>query len=203
MNNTIENPYQPPRAELEGEGTLQTPGDLASVGRRIVARCIDLGLWYISFVVVGVIVALLWMFAFSSTSESSTEDFEKVLEELEELVVPKVTSWKDLFNVHKPLFYIVLIFGQTVFLALQGYSLATRGQTIGKRILNIAIVDRDSRKLLPLRKLYLKRYFLFESIFILSDLLLLVFRLVDLLFLARDDRRTIHDMVANTIVVKV
>ena len=39
--------------------------------------------------------------------------------------------------------------------------------------------------------------------FILSDLLLLLFRLIDLLFLARDDRRTIHDMVANTIVVKV
>ncbi|MDE0094234.1 MAG: RDD family protein [Gammaproteobacteria bacterium] len=200
MNETLDNPYRVSQASLETSFSEVGEIELAGIGQRIGARCIDLGLWYISFVVVGVIIGLLWIFTFSSFSDSSFEQLEKIFEEV---INPDLTSWKDLFNIHKPMIYIILIVGQAVFLALQGYFLATRGQTIGKRILNIAIVDRDTRQLLPLRDLYLRRYFVFESIFILSDLLLLLFRLIDLLFLARDDRRTIHDMVANTIVVKV
>jgi len=92
--------------------------------------------------------------------------------------------------------------GQAIFLLLQGYFLAKFGQTIGKCQQNIVMVDRVTHDRLSFGQLYPKRYLVFESFGVVSWLLDLIFRIVDLVFLFRDDRRTIHDMVANTLVVK-
>ena len=50
------------------------------------------------------------------------------------------------------------VLGEVTFLAINGYTLATRGQTIGKLIGKIQIVDFNSSKLVPFWKLYVLRH---------------------------------------------
>lgn len=97
--------------------------------------------------------------------------------------------------------YIGLAIDSAVFLIINGYLLATRGQSVGKLLLNIAIVSEDTRQVHPIGKLLILRYF---PIYILQLLMYLVYSVVfiiDALFIFRHDRRTLHDMMAGTTVI--
>ncbi len=90
--------------------------------------------------------------------------------------------------------------GMGVYLALNGWLLAKRGQTIGKKILGIRIVRRSGSpaslgrivglRLLPM---WLVAMVPFAG---------LVIVLMDPLFIFRESRRCVHDSVADTIVVE-
>ena len=204
MNDQIENPYSVPQARLGGSTPDMDGVVLASVGQRIGARCIDLGLWILASAIV-VIIVVVWVIVNAAVSggfdPSSNDPFEGTfMEDLQEF--QEFDSWTDFFNVHKPWVYLGLIFGQVIFLLLQGYLLVNQGQTIGKYLLKIRIVDRDTHQKPAFGDLYLRRYFLIELLELISTWVMFIFRIVDFLFLFKDDRRTIHDMVANTIVIK-
>lgn len=72
-----------------------------------------------------------------------------------------------------------------------------QGQTIGKRMLGVRIVLKDTMENGGFVVNVLKRGFL-------NGLLSLIpgYFLVDCLFIFRDDRRCIHDMIAGTVVVQ-
>ena len=93
----------------------------------------------------------------------------------------------------------VFVVGQVVFLALNGYLLFNRGQTIGKVAVKTKIVDLSGNipnfgKLLVLRYLILG---LVAQIPIISGLVL-----VDVLFIFGKERRCLHDYIAGTRVVE-
>lgn len=91
------------------------------------------------------------------------------------------------------------IAGMLVFLLLQTYFLKKTGQTIGKRMVGIRIVDLDDQQP-SLGTLLGKRYgtvFVFQLLPIIGGVL----GLADILCIFRQDRRCIHDLVANTRVV--
>jgi uncharacterized RDD family membrane protein YckC len=93
----------------------------------------------------------------------------------------------------------LVAFQLMMFFILHGFLLQQYGQTIGKRIIGIAIVTLDNRKpaFLPL---ILQRYvsqWLMGMVPVLGVLL----RLADVLFIFRDDRRCIHDLLAGTKVI--
>jgi len=95
----------------------------------------------------------------------------------------------------------LIIFQLMMFFVLHGFLLQQYGQTIGKRIIGIAIVTLDNQKpaFLPL---ILQRYvsqWLMGMVPVLGVLL----RLADILFVFRDDRRCIHDWIAKTKVIDV
>lgn len=77
----------------------------------------------------------------------------------------------------------------------------TNGQTIGKRVMNVQIVDLNG-SVLPVQKLLLTRYLPWWGI---SAIPVAggVFALVDALFIFRKDRRCLHDHIAGTRVVNV
>ena len=93
------------------------------------------------------------------------------------------------------------LFGFAVFLVLNGYLLATRGQTIGKVAAQTRIVSIEDRKILPLWKIILLRVapVSLASIIPLAGSIL---TLIDVLFIFRQDCRCVHDHIAGTIVVK-
>lgn len=98
----------------------------------------------------------------------------------------------------------VLLFalGSAIPLALHGYLLMRYGQTIGKRLLGIRIVDRLSRQVPTLGHIYLWRMLplqLLGQVPVVGQLL----TIVDALFIFRKDRRCVHDIIAGTIVVQV
>ena len=101
-----------------------------------------------------------------------------------------------------------------VYYLLNGYLLATRGQTIGKLVLGIQIVNRATCKLISLPRIVLVRD-LPITLPILITMLLAVFGehdlgnitaallpIVDGLFIFTASRRCLHDRIANTKVVR-
>ena len=89
--------------------------------------------------------------------------------------------------------------GFLLFALLQGYPLSRYGQTWGKRWLGMRIVDMEGNKPDFLRMLLL-RYGLGQLISVIPCLGPL-FGLTDALFVFRDDRRCVHDLIAGTQVV--
>ena len=93
----------------------------------------------------------------------------------------------------------ISLFPYISFLVLHGYLLSHYGQTIGKRIMGIAIVTMDNRvpAFVPL---IVQRYlvqWLAGRVPVIGSLL----RLVDILAIFRPDRRCIHDHLAKTKVI--
>ena len=87
-----------------------------------------------------------------------------------------------------------------IFMAINSYLLLTKGQTLGKWMLGIRIVDAESNGAATAVKLLGLRYvlvLLVRAIPIIGDLL----GLADALFIFRGDRRCAHDLIAGTKVV--
>lgn len=101
------------------------------------------------------------------------------------------------------------LFSMAVMLALNGYLLATRGQTIGKLLTKIQIVEAQSGGLLPFLRVYVYRYlWMFPLVFFVAfipgtvdDGLLNLIALIDALFIFGAARRCLHDYIAGSKVV--
>ncbi|MEP7295478.1 MAG: RDD family protein [Burkholderiales bacterium] len=87
-----------------------------------------------------------------------------------------------------------------ILLAVQGYLLATQGQTIGKKLLGIRIVRTSGEKVDAARVLGL-RYVLIWAIAMIP-VIGWIFSLVDALMIFRDSRKCLHDNIADTVVIK-
>ena len=93
------------------------------------------------------------------------------------------------------------VLGFIGFLLVHGYLLKTNGQTVGKKLTGIRIVDLDGN-LPDFAKVILLRY-LPMSLVAMIPVLGGCLSLVDVLFIFRQDRRCIHDLLAGTKVVMV
>jgi uncharacterized RDD family membrane protein YckC len=105
------------------------------------------------------------------------------------------------FNAPTEILLKVLFFEVIVFFVLNSILLYQRGQTIGKRLLKIAIVNNaivDGVNQKPkFAALIINRY-LIQLAMVVIPLL----NIVDvLIILLRSDRRCLHDMIANTKVI--
>lgn len=82
----------------------------------------------------------------------------------------------------------------------QIYLLVKRGQTIGKTALGIRIVDQQTEKIPTWGRLLFARQF-FPGVIVALPYVGWLFAFVDPLFIFREDRRCIHDLMAGTKVV--
>lgn len=94
---------------------------------------------------------------------------------------------------------ISLVIGLVAFVLIHGYLLKNYGQTVGKRLLNIAIVDLQGNvpSFVPM---VAKRYVLLWVVAAIP-LIGMFIALADCLSIFRGDRRCLHDLVAATRVV--
>lgn len=90
--------------------------------------------------------------------------------------------------------------GCVAFVVVNGYLLATSGQTIGKRVVGTRIVSVNDEKILSLGKVIGLRY---VPIWGASQVPLVgpFVGLVNVLFIFRADKRCIHDLIAGTKVI--
>lgn len=95
----------------------------------------------------------------------------------------------------------VTTYSWLAFLLLNGYLLHKKGQTIGKNIMEIAIVDMKGKQM-GLFKILGKR-FLPMTIFVYIPLIGPCISILNYLFALRKDRRCLHDLIAGTQVVSV
>ncbi|CAH7339808.1 RDD family protein [Vibrio chagasii] len=96
---------------------------------------------------------------------------------------------------------MVFVYGWVMFLLCHGYLLQNKGQTIGKNVMEIAIVDMDGKQL-GLFNIVIKRI-LPMSIFVYIPVVGQYISTLDYLFALRKDRRCLHDLIAGTQVVSV
>ena len=102
------------------------------------------------------------------------------------------------------------LLGLFAFLILNGYLLYSRGQTIGKFLTKIQIVDKTAGDLLPFLRVYVFRYlwtlpFVMLVVLIpgrIDDLLLNAVVLIDVLFIFGAASRCLHDYIAGSSVVQ-
>ena len=94
----------------------------------------------------------------------------------------------------------LFIAGELIFLALQGWLLFNRQQTIGKWLLGMKIIGMEQLDVPP-GKLYGLRYLLFHVLAQVPGINLVM--LVDPLLIFRSDRRCLHDLLAGTQVIQV
>jgi len=87
-------------------------------------------------------------------------------------------------------------------LVLNGYLLHKYGQTIGKRLLAIRIVSALDGQLVTLGKIFGLRYVPIQLASVIP-VIGTILPIVDVLFIFREDRRCLHDLIAGTKVVKV
>lgn len=90
--------------------------------------------------------------------------------------------------------------GFVVFVLIQGYPLHTTGQTWGKKLLSIRIVDLKGEKPSWV-DLLLKRYLPTQAIANIPCIGF-IYVLVDSLMIFRQDQRCLHDLIAGTRVVR-
>ncbi len=96
----------------------------------------------------------------------------------------------------------VFVLAIVSYLVLNGILLWQRGQTIGKALLGIAIVDAKTYAVAPFWKLICIRALFFPLMFVLLPPLILL-PLVDLLIIFTNKRRCGHDYVCGTHVIRV
>ena len=105
--------------------------------------------------------------------------------------------------------FLMTLLGMAVMLALNGYLLFTRGQSIGKLLTKIQIVDFKSGNLLPFLKVYVYRYLWILPLLVvvtlipgaIDDLLVNIVALIDALMIFGAERRCLHDYIAGSKVV--
>jgi len=92
------------------------------------------------------------------------------------------------------------LYAFVVFLLLHGFLLYNYGQTIGKRIVGIAISTLDY-KVPEFNRLIALRYVPFRVAGLIPGIQVLP--IVDVLFIFRSDRRCLHDLLAGTQVISI
>lgn len=93
-----------------------------------------------------------------------------------------------------------LLIGIGVFFVLQGYLLATQGQTIGKKLVGLRIV-RSNGERAGFGRLIGLRYGV-GFVIVMVPLIGAIYSLVDSLMIFRESRRCLHDLIADTVVVR-
>jgi len=96
-----------------------------------------------------------------------------------------------------------------LFLIVQGHALATRGQTIGKRLLGLQIVSAKTGRLVPFSRVAIYRYQWMLPIVLVAelvpgsadDVILGLISMIDPLMIFGRERRCLHDYIAGTIVI--
>ncbi|MEM9826387.1 MAG: RDD family protein [Planctomycetota bacterium] len=88
------------------------------------------------------------------------------------------------------------------FVAINGYLLKNRGQTIGKVVMKTRIVSESDSQLVPLGSLIMKRYATIWGLSLLPVVGSFI-SLINALLIFRQNRKCMHDDIAKTIVIKI
>ena len=178
-----ENPYTAPQSapELVSEPELNS-SELASRWARLGAAFLD------GLIVSIIVFPAIFLIGFFSLS-SDLQGLERLSSSFQ------LTSTSIFWQV------INLFIGILSYIAINGYFLVKSGQSIGKKILNIQIVDYTTNQLLPPSKVLGMRYALIQALYNIPVVGSL-FAFIDMLFIFGNEKRCLHDSIAHSKVIK-
>jgi uncharacterized RDD family membrane protein YckC len=97
--------------------------------------------------------------------------------------------------------FVVTVFALLVWCGITAWLVATNGQTIGKRMVGIKVV-RTNGSPASFARIFLLRNVVSTLPALLPYIGLLYQLIIDPIFIYQDSRRCLHDMIADTIVVR-
>ena len=185
-----------------------------------------LGAYFIDMLAVSFIFSIICLGLGNNTSNT-----EKEMRELDDKLMKEEIKMDEYYDEYSQLLYDyqkenVLQSGISVALTIAYYVVfqyMNKGQSIGKKLLKLQVVDKDTNKPISILKGLLRSFiilsilsvtlliiflYIFNSknyIISYSTVLMLeaIFTLTSVMFvLYRKDRRGLHDMMSNTIVIK-
>ena len=165
--------------------------ELASLGRRLAARLID---WSLMLLPIITLVMAMMDAAFEAEVQSLQGNPAALMEALQRQI-QKAQGAGNPTVMAMSWLVIVLLLGNVILLTV-------RGQSVGKLLTGIQIVRASDGGRAGFVKAVLLRWFLFaiiESIQFIGPVL----TLANIFMIFRQDRRCLHDLVADTRVVKV
>jgi len=170
------NPYAPPAADLAPPAPSADPGALASRESRLGASLLDLALVLAASVAMVGIIALSGDLSREPVGDGSVNPLE--------------------FASSIGLGFLPL----AALLLFQAYRLSTTGQSLGKKWVGIRVVRLDGGPVNFVNAVLLRS--MIPGVFGWFPLFGGLFSLVDVLFIFREDRRCLHDLMATTKVVR-
>lgn len=179
------NGYAPPHHQPTSPTTTSeknTTSELASLSSRALAKCIDL---------------IIWLPAFALPTFFLSEDNVKTIESLGGSI--SKAAQDQLIQIIPSQAWLAMAVYIIIMLIIQAFLLNKYGQSIGKIITKVQIVDQQSQTRVPLTRIFLIRSVIFIIFNLLSSPLMSI---IDYAFGMTKNRQTLHDRLAKTKVIK-
>ena len=176
------------QVKIEKKAALNN--ELASIPTRVLAKVIDLLLWLPAAAIPSFFLKAEQFNELSEIQQKmqATDSPNQAVQLQQQLftLIP-MEAWQAMFV------YILIMLG------IQAFMLAKSGQSIGKKLTKIKIVDAENGEKVSLMRAFTLRSF----IFIVLNLLFMPFiTIIDHVFALGEKRQTLHDKLAKTKVIK-
>ena len=176
------------QVKIEKKATLNN--ELASIPTRVLAKVIDLLLWLPAAAIPSFFLKAEQFNELSEIQQKmqATDSPNQAVQLQQQLftLIP-MEAWQAMFV------YILIMLG------IQAFMLAKSGQSIGKKLTKIKIVDAETCEKVSLMRAFTLRSFIF---IILNMLFMPIITIIDHIFALSEKRQTLHDKLAKTKVVK-
>ena len=164
--------------------------ELASITTRILAKIIDLLLWLPAAAIPSFFLKpdqFNQLSDIQQKMQSADTSTQAVQLQQELFTLIPIEAWQTMFV------YIIIMLG------IQAFLLAKSGQSIGKKLTKIKIVDAENGEKVSLMRVFTLRSFIF---IILNMLFMPLITIIDHVFALSEKRQTLHDKLARTKVIK-
>ncbi|MDD2940197.1 MAG: RDD family protein [Acinetobacter harbinensis] len=176
------------QVKIEKKAALNN--ELASIPTRVLAKVIDLLLWLPAAAIPSFFLKAEQFNELSEIQQKmqATDSPNQAVQLQQQLftLIP-MEAWQAMFV------YILIMLG------IQAFMLAKSGQSIGKKLTKIKIVDAETGEKVSLMRAFTLRSFIF---IILNMLFMPIITIIDHIFALSEKRQTLHDKLAKTKVVK-
>ena len=176
------------QVKIEKKAALNN--ELASIPTRVLAKVIDLLLWLPAAAIPSFFLKAEQFNELSEIQQKmqATDSPNQAVQLQQQLftLIP-MEAWQAMF------IYILIMLG------IQAFMLAKSGQSIGKKLTKIKIVDAETGEKVSLMRAFTLRSFIF---IILNMLFMPIITIIDHIFALSEKRQTLHDKLAKTKVVK-
>ena len=165
--------------------------NLAAFHSRALAKILDLSLW--------LPVAAIPSFFFNESQYKALFDIQKQLQTAEIASTQATELQQQLFLLIPTEAWLSMLLYVIVMLMIQAFFIAKSGQSLGKKMTNIQIVDVESNQ--PTTTI--RAFWLRSVLFIVLNVLFMPFiTIVDYVLALNKNRQTLHDKLAKTKVIQ-
>ena len=164
---------------------------LASVFSRTLAKILDLSLW--------LPIAAIPSFFFNKSQYEELFDIQKQLQAAEIASNKAVELQQQLMKLIPPEAWAMMFSYLIIMLMIQAFLIAKSGQSVGKKITKIQIVDAETQTQVDT----IRGFWLRSILFIVLNLLFMPFiTILDYALAFNKNRQTLHDKLAKTKVIQ-